>query len=518
MTDALFSIGDLARRTGMSVKMIRYWSDAGVVPPTGRTHAGYRRYDAEAVARLELVRTLRDLGLSLEQIRAVTDRERGIAEVAAAHADAIDAQLRVLKIQRAVLRSVADRGSTTEELTLMTRLARLSAAERNRIIQDFVEGALGDLDLPTYRAGLLAATPDLPDEPTPEQVDAWVELAELVAEPETTAALRRMAEYGARHAPGPHGAAEIEATKRIADMFRERADAALAAGTPPDSPLAEPIVAGIVEAWLTTQHGLTEDGREARELLREQLEINDERIERYWRLISAINGWPAPPAWGPAGAWLVAALHANPEPGTAFAPRFDLVDPATIVADFAQVAKDVARLVDAIGDDQWTNATPCPQWDVKALVNHLIWENLAAAALADNQPRTDHDADHAGPDPAAAFHEAVGRARTAFTRPGMVTDEYGPYRAPGAMLVQQVIIELLAHGWDLAVATGQPTDLAPMAAERTLAVAPVFYGAVPRTPGSSFGPQRPAPADATATDRLAAYLGRSVVDGLQSAV
>jgi uncharacterized protein (TIGR03086 family) len=81
-----------------------------------------------------------------------------------------------------------------------------------------------------------------------------------------------------------------------------------------------------------------------------------------------------------------------------------------------------------------------------------------------------------------------------------------------------VIIEMLAHGWDLAVATGQPTDLAPAAAERTLAVVPVFYGAVPRTPGSSFGPERPAPADATATDRLAAYLGRSVVDGLQSAV
>jgi uncharacterized protein (TIGR03086 family) len=518
VTDALFSIGDLARRTGMSVKMIRYWSDAGVVPPTGRTHAGYRRYDAAAVARLELVRTLRDLGLSLEQIRAVTDRERGIAEVAAAHADALDAQIRVLKIQRAVLRSVADRGSTTEELTLMTRLARLSAAERNRIIADFVENALADLDLPTYRAGLLAATPALPDEPTPAQVDAWIELAELVAEPETGAALRRMAEYGARHAPGPHDEAEVEAVKEVAELFRERADAALAAGTPPDSPLAEPIVAGIIEAWLPTQKGIRTDGSEARELLREQLESTDERIERYWRLISVINGWPEPPRWGPAGAWLVAALRANPEPGGTFTPRFDMVDPATIVADFDQVVADVERLVGAVGHDQWTRMTPCDRWTVRDLVDHMIWENLAAAALADGKPREDHDADHAGTDPAAAFRAAVTEARTAFTRPGMVTDEYGPYRAPGAMLVQQVIIELLTHGWDLAVATGRPTDLAPAAAERTLAVAPVFYGRVPRTPGSSFGPERPAPADATATDRLAAYLGRSVVDGLQSAV
>jgi len=57
-----FSIGQLARRTGIPVRTIRFWSDAGVLPPSGRTESGYRLYDAEDVARLELVRTLRDLG------------------------------------------------------------------------------------------------------------------------------------------------------------------------------------------------------------------------------------------------------------------------------------------------------------------------------------------------------------------------------------------------------------------------------------------------------------------------
>ena len=61
----LYSIGELARLTGSSVKTIRFYSDAGLVQPADRTPAGYRRYDDDALARLHLVRTLRDLGLGL---------------------------------------------------------------------------------------------------------------------------------------------------------------------------------------------------------------------------------------------------------------------------------------------------------------------------------------------------------------------------------------------------------------------------------------------------------------------
>ncbi|MFI0709071.1 hypothetical protein ACH4SK_00200 [Streptomyces inhibens] len=80
--------------------------------------------------------------------------------------------------------------------------------------------------------------------------------------------------------------------------------------------------------------------------------------------------------------------------------------------------------------------------------------------------------------------------------------------APGAVIVQQVVVELLAHGWDLARATGAPTGLAPQVAEETLAAARRIYGAAPRTEGSSFAPERAAPPGAGATDRLEAFLGR----------
>ncbi|WP_254549860.1 MerR family transcriptional regulator [Catellatospora tritici] len=69
--DTLYTIGALARRTGLTVKTIGFYADTGIVPSTDRSPAGYRLYDVRALARLDLVRTLRDLGLDLTAIRRV---------------------------------------------------------------------------------------------------------------------------------------------------------------------------------------------------------------------------------------------------------------------------------------------------------------------------------------------------------------------------------------------------------------------------------------------------------------
>lgn len=106
----LYSIGELSRRTGLSVRTIRFYSDSGVVAPTTRSPAGYRLYDLDALLRLELLRTLRELGMDLPTIQRVLDRELSMAEVAAAHADAMDVPIRMLQLRRSVLRVVASRG------------------------------------------------------------------------------------------------------------------------------------------------------------------------------------------------------------------------------------------------------------------------------------------------------------------------------------------------------------------------------------------------------------------------
>uniref|UniRef100_UPI0028125C99 helix-turn-helix domain-containing protein n=1 Tax=Streptomyces sp. TaxID=1931 RepID=UPI0028125C99 len=186
----VLTIGRLARRTGLPVRTLRFWSDEGAVPPVGRSAGGYRLYDAESVARVELVRTLRELGLGLDDVCRVLSGRTTIAGIADVHVAALDAQIRSLKVSRAVLSTVAKRGSTVEETAMMNRLARLSAAERKQIIDEFKEEVFGGLDDPGLRDRIGAFSIELPDDPTPEQVDAWIALAELVADPGFRAQLR----------------------------------------------------------------------------------------------------------------------------------------------------------------------------------------------------------------------------------------------------------------------------------------------------------------------------------------
>ncbi|GAB7035963.1 MerR family transcriptional regulator [Streptomyces sp. NPDC021749] len=362
----LWSIGEVAQKTGLSVKLIRHWSDMGLVPPARRTAARYRVYDDESVARLELARTLRDLGLGLPAIRDVLDCEHTLAEVAAVHVDALEAQIRLLRAQQAVLRSAARRETTAEGLAFMNRTVRLSAAERRTIIHEFVTRTLADLDVPTYRRGLLAATPELPDDPADEQVDAWIELSELVTDPALHTAMRRMARYAAEHAPGEHDDTTLQDAQRITDDWTQRVNEALRKGIAPDSPTADPVVAAIVTAWIPTQTGMVDevriDGAPARRLLLEQLDIvSDPRVERYWQLLCVINGQPARPSMTEAGNWLKTALRANPTPGaraaelgTLYDSGADAWEPAGLLAACERVLYAVDGLVSAVDPSRST--------------------------------------------------------------------------------------------------------------------------------------------------------------------
>lgn len=306
--DTLYTIGELARRTGLSVKTIRFYSDSGVVPPTVRSPAGYRLYDLDALSRLDLVRTLRDLGVDLATVQRVLAREISVPEVAAAHAEALDVQIRTLRLRRAVLRAVAKRGSSPEEMELMHKLAQLSDGERRRIIGDFIDETFGGLDAnPEFVAMLRSAMPELPDDPAPEQVDAWVELAELVQDTGFRASVRRMAEYqAAQRADGDQTGLHT----RLTAVVREKVEAAMEAGIDPAGRQAGPVLDGLVAEYAEA-FGRT-DGPGFRRRLIERLEAgSDPRAERYWQLLAIINGWPAQPSLAPVFEWFIAALRAG---------------------------------------------------------------------------------------------------------------------------------------------------------------------------------------------------------------
>ncbi|MDG5808610.1 MerR family transcriptional regulator [Streptomyces ossamyceticus] len=304
--DTLYSIGELARRTGLTVKTIRFYSDRGIVAPADRSPAGYRLYDIDAVARLDLVRTLRELGLDLPTIRKVADRELSLPEVAAAHAEALAVQIRVLRLRRAVLTAVAERGSTPEETELMHRLAQLSEDERRRLIGDFLDAVFGGLDpAPAFAGVMRSMTPELPDNPEAEQVQAWVELAEMSLDPGFRAVVRRMAEDQAVEQARSD---KVGPRRDIAAAVRDQAGPAMTAGIDPASPQADPIVAAFT-AHYAHLLGCSDDVELRRRLATRLESVNDPRRERYLRLLAVVNGWPAPESLAPVFDWSVQALR-----------------------------------------------------------------------------------------------------------------------------------------------------------------------------------------------------------------
>ncbi|GIG89923.1 helix-turn-helix domain-containing protein [Plantactinospora endophytica] len=298
----LFTIGQLARRTGLPVKTIRFWSDIDVIPPTGRSTGGYRLYDAEAVARLELVRTLRDLGLDLATVQRILARQSTLADVARVHVRALDTEIRTLQLRRAVLRSIARRNSTTEEMSVMNRLARLSARERQAMIDDFVDRAFAGIE--PYEAGARIAEgmrqlpAELPDDPRPEQVDAWLELAELVADPDFSERVRQMAVAGAQPAGERAGPPPYDPAAVI-----EHAGRALDGGVAPDSAEGRAVLDRIVPPELTAAERVR--------LADDVAVFSDARVERYWHLLGVLNDRPPFPPQVPTFEWFMAALRAS---------------------------------------------------------------------------------------------------------------------------------------------------------------------------------------------------------------
>jgi len=293
--DPLLSIGELARRTGLPVRTIRFWSDAGVLLPAARTEGGRRLYNAACVAQLELIATLRELGLGLADVRRVLAGQASVAEVAAVHRDALDAQIRVLQLHRSALAIVVKRAAGDADRTTMDKLAHMSAAERRQLIDDFLAEVFEGLEPSPARAQRWAAAPNLPDDPSPEQVDAWVELAELVSDRDFRRRTRQVTEYGIQ--------LESSGLEDLAGWATQHAVAALLRGCPPGSAEAAKVVKRILEPY----------GWSARreELLAGLQLLSDPRMERYWQLTAIINGLPPFPTYAPAVEWLIAALRAH---------------------------------------------------------------------------------------------------------------------------------------------------------------------------------------------------------------
>lgn len=187
-----------------------------------------------------------------------------------------------------------------------------------------------------------------------------------------------------------------------------------------------------------------------------------------------------------------------------------MTSPPPSVEQLSRALSAVGHLIAGIRDDQWSVPTPCTDWTVHDLVNHLVGVNLVFAALLSDQAPPERGTDCLGENPAGAYRDSGVAVQAAFDQPGVLERTYhGPLgAASGAERLHLRIADLLAHGWDLAQATGQAAELPEDLAEQALVFARVQLSTMPRT--GRFSPAQTVADDAPAIDRLVAFLGRPV--------
>ena len=183
---------------------------------------------------------------------------------------------------------------------------------------------------------------------------------------------------------------------------------------------------------------------------------------------------------------------------------------SVIIDDLARASAAMTDLLDAVGADQWTAPTPCAEWDVRGVVDHLVGMNLVFAAMLADAPMPDRGADRLGDDPAAAWRQAVIALQEAAERPGVLDrSQSSPLgESTGRERLRWRLADLLTHAWDLRQATGITTELPADLVAQALAFAEEQLPTQSRA--GRFGEPHPIADDAPVLDRLAAYTGRTV--------
>lgn len=183
------------------------------------------------------------------------------------------------------------------------------------------------------------------------------------------------------------------------------------------------------------------------------------------------------------------------------------MDEIDLLADVLTKTGDV---IDAVREDQWQLPTSCEEYDVTALVNHIVgWVQVFDAASNGRSYHGDASTFRHGDDPAGQFRSAAdslveGWRTHGFDRKVRLTSG----DLPGELAFNMTLMEYLAHGWDLATATGQAIPYTEREAAETLARAERTLPPEYRGKDMSFGEIVPVDDDAPAVDRLVAFLGR----------
>ncbi|HEX6515380.1 MAG TPA: TIGR03086 family metal-binding protein [Nocardioidaceae bacterium] len=187
----------------------------------------------------------------------------------------------------------------------------------------------------------------------------------------------------------------------------------------------------------------------------------------------------------------------------------------TSMIDLTPATVRLAEVVRGVRDDQLHAATPCQDTTVGDLLDHVDGLSVAFTAAATKEPLTNQRppvpaGSHLGGDWRASIPRRLAELaeawRTEAAWSGMTGA--GGVEMPGDVAGTVAVDEVVVHGWDIAVATGQPFDCDPALVQAALAF---VTSAVEQNPEGSpglFGPPVPVPDDAPLLDRLVGLTGR----------
>lgn len=138
-----------------------------------------------------------------------------------------------------------------------------------------------------------------------------------------------------------------------------------------------------------------------------------------------------------------------------------------IVERYISASGEFERRLAAVRPDQWDRPTPCTEWNVRQLVNHMAQGNLNFVRLLDGATGAVflrmRDADALGTDPPGAYARSAAECASAFARPGALEQvlDYPLGRVTGQQALAVRTTDTIIHTWDLARAIGADETLSP---------------------------------------------------------
>jgi uncharacterized protein (TIGR03086 family) len=176
-----------------------------------------------------------------------------------------------------------------------------------------------------------------------------------------------------------------------------------------------------------------------------------------------------------------------------------------VVDALEQTFQHSQGVIAGVRPEQHDRRTPCSEWTVRDLLEHMIGVVAGLGAAAGGRDRTPFEL---GADPAAQFDEASASALAAWRTPGVLDRvvDGGAGPMPGSVLASINLLDTATHTWDLATATGQPAELPEPVAAAAMEASRAIVS--PEIRPGRFGPELTAPGGASTTQQLVAFLGR----------